>query len=137
MVGGYVAFDWILNPTSNGWYSMTELEAFAKLTESFENEPRIITPKGLIYEDYVEECKSDLLKCVIEPVKVTVRAACFPEYDFTVYRSEVVWAIVKRQDSWLITIEGKNQFALAFGETAVQLMMHGFSSSDALAEWLS
>lgn len=116
---------------------MTKSEAFAKLTNSLENEPRIITPKGLIYEDYVEECKSDLLKYAIEPVKVTVRTACFPEYDFTVYQSEVVWAIAKRQDSWLITLEGKKQFALAFGETTNQLMMYGFSSSDALAEWLS
>jgi hypothetical protein len=115
---------------------MTESDAISKLLVSFKDEPQVITPKGKTYEDYVEERKESLLNCVIKPVKVKVTSACFPEYYLEKYQSSIVWAISKWEDNWLLTLENENEFALAFGEGKDNIMMLGFSSSDALAEWL-
>ncbi|MEO3684726.1 hypothetical protein ABHN84_20930 [Shewanella vesiculosa] len=115
---------------------MTKSDAISKLLASFQDEPQVITPKGRTYEDYVEERKKDLLGYVIEPENVFVASACFPEYYLEMYQSNNVWAIAKWEDNWLLTLEAENEFALAFGENKNNLMMLGFSSSDALAEWL-
>jgi hypothetical protein len=115
---------------------MTESDAISKLLVSFKDDPQVITPKGKTYENYVEERKVGLLDCVIEPQKVKVTSACFPEYYLEKYQSSAVWVIAKWEDNWLFTLESENEFALAFGECKDSIMMLGFSSSDALAEWL-
>ena len=123
-------------PVIGKLYAMTESDVISKLKVSFEKEPQLITPKRRTYEEYVEECKANLLKYVISPVKAKVTSACFPEYDFETYKLETVWAVARWNDNWLVTLDNKNEFALAYGDSAENLQMLGFSSSDALAEWL-
>ena len=115
---------------------MTRSDAISKMLASFQDEPQVITPKGRSYEEYIEEQSTELLDRVVEPEKVVITSACFPEYYLKKYQATNVWAIAKWQDNWLLTLEDENEFALAFGESKNNLMMLGFSSSDALAEWL-
>ncbi|MBY5991738.1 hypothetical protein [Ferrimonas balearica] len=115
---------------------MTESEAISRLMTSFGDEPQLITPKGKTYEEYVEQCKSDLLGYLIKPIEVQVTSACFPEYDLQKYQEDTVWAIARSKNNWLLTLDTQAEFALAFGESTDSLQMLGFSSSDALAEWL-
>lgn len=117
-------------------YAMNIDEARAKLLLSFEDEPQLITPKGKNYKEYVEEKKNQLLGFVISPVIGTVVGASMPVYDYAKYKSAKVWVIANWQDNWLITLDNEQEFALAYGESPHQLNMLGFSSSDALAEWL-
>lgn len=114
---------------------MTRTEAVTKIRDSLSKGAQVITPKGQAYEVHVEKLTKSLFEHIVDPVKATVVSACFPQYDFAKYKVSKVWAIAHRNTSWLLTIEGENEFALGFGEDAENIMMHGFSSSDALAEW--
>jgi hypothetical protein len=117
-------------------YDMTKTEAIAKIEASLLGEPQVITPKNSTYEIYVKERSIALIETVIEPKPITVNAACFPQYYLELYQNSSVWVIANSGDNWLLTLEGKPEFALAFGGNPNNLTMLGFSSSDALAEWL-
>ena len=115
---------------------MNKAEALNKIKHSLETEEaQIITPKGKIYEEYVADLSKILLDSVIEPVLVKVTGACAMEGEFELYKNSVVWGIARIKDNWLLTIENKNEFALGFGKDPNNILMHGFSSSDALGEW--
>jgi len=115
---------------------MNKTEAIEKIQYSLSTEePQVITPKGKIYDVYVEKLSKLLIGRVIEPVRVHVTSACADEGDFTKYQNAVVWGIARDKDSWLLTLEAENEFALGFGSDPKNIMMHGFSSSDALGEW--
>ena len=115
---------------------MNKTEAINKIQYSLSTEvPNIITPKGRLFEEYVEELSTLLIDSVIEPVKVNVTSACAAEGDFIKYRTETVWGIAQHKGSWLLTLETENEFALGFGTDPTNIMMHGFSSPDALGEW--
>ncbi|MDG6100153.1 hypothetical protein EXU34_22085 [Alteromonas sp. ZYF713] len=73
---------------------------------------------------------------LIIPEKARVTSASFKQYDFERYKIGKVWAIAKAENNWLLTLDGEQEFALAFGNDINNLEMLGFSSSDALAEWL-
>ena len=115
---------------------MTKDDAIRKLQHSLATEEaRVITPKGKVYKSYVEELAKSLMASVIAPVKVTVTSTCAAEGDFAVYQKSVVWGIVRNGDSWLLTLEVENEFALGFGDDPSNVKMLGFSSPDALGEW--
>lgn len=95
----------------------------------------MITPKGMVYKSYVAELAKSLMASVIEPVNVTVISTCAAEGDFAVYKKSVVWGIARSGDCWLLTLEAAAEFALGFGDDPSNIMMHGFSSPDALGEW--
>lgn len=114
---------------------MLKLEAENKIRQYITNEPQLITPKGLTFEEHVKFVTEQLLENVIVPVKSIVTSTCVSDGDFEKYAKADVWAIARRNDSWLITIYGQPDFALAFGTSPSELKMHGFSSSDVLAEW--
>ena len=115
---------------------MNKTEALNKILHSLNTEnAQVFTPKGEVYEEYVEKLKKILLESVIEPIKVKVTDACAKEGEFELYKNSNVWAIARKEGNWLLTIENKNEFALGFGEDPNNIMMHGFSSSDALGEW--
>ncbi|EAR11298.1 hypothetical protein MED297_20462 [Reinekea sp. MED297] len=84
---------------------------------------------------HLEKTVAKLLASVIEPEVATMVSACLLEYDFERYKSSKVWAIVRQGDSWLLTIEDKDEFALGFGSSTKTIMMLGFSSADAVGEW--
>jgi len=115
---------------------MTKTEAITKIKESLLDEPQVLTPKNSTYEIYVKERAIALIESVIEPKPITVNGACFPQYYLELYQNSSVWVIANSGDNWLLTLEDKQEFALAFGENPNNLTMLGFSSSDALAEWL-
>ena len=47
-----------------------------------------------------------------------------------------VYAIARAGTNWLIFAPAVDRFSLAFGERPEDLTILGFSSNDALAEWL-
>ena len=115
---------------------MNRSEAIDKINYSLSTEEaRVITPNGEAYDAYVSKLAESLLASVIDPVKVSVTSACAKDGEFEMYKNSIVWAIARNRDSWLLTIEGEKEFALGFGDSANNIMMHGFSSSDALGEW--
>ena len=114
---------------------MNKSEALKKIQNSIADGAQLITPKGQMYEEFVDKCSKILIEHVIDPVEATVVSTCCPEGDFEKYRKSKVWAIAHMNDSWLLTIEGENEFALGFGSDKDNILMHGFSSSDALGEW--
>lgn len=114
---------------------MTKQDAIKKIQLSISKGAQLITPKGKTNEEHLSDVSKKLFSSVIEPTKVSVTSACFPEYDYEKYKNSKVWAIAKLENSWLLTLDQKNEFALGFGDTANNIMMHGFSSSDAIGEW--
>lgn len=115
---------------------MNKSEAIDKINHSLKNEKaRVITPLGEVYEEYITKLGERLMDCVIEPVQVNITSKCAKEGDFDLYKNSVVFAIANHDGKWLLTLEDKTEFALGFGSAVNNIMMHGFSSSDALGEW--
>jgi hypothetical protein len=114
---------------------MTKEETIRKIEASISDGAQLITPKGKTYEEHLKEVTEVLFEHLIEPIEAKVTSACFPEYDFDKYKNSKVWAIANMEKSWLLTLDGENEFALGFGVSANNIMMHGFSSSDAVGEW--
>tara|TARA_R110002049_G_scaffold183813_1_gene351811 strand:+ start:713 stop:1111 length:399 start_codon:yes stop_codon:yes gene_type:complete len=116
--------------------TMNKTDAINKIQKSLISEkPQVITPEGQVYEEYIEKLSVALLESVIEPVKVNVISSCAADGDLEKYQASVVWGIAKCNGNWLLTLEAENEFALGFGSDPKQIMIHGFSSSDALGEW--
>ncbi len=115
--------------------AMNKVEAISKIKLSLLNGAQVIAPKTVDSDKFIEEQAVKLLSNVIEPVIVKITSACFPEYDYEKYLSSEVWAIAHDRDSWLLTLADENEFALGFGDSTNEIMMHGFSSSNALGEW--
>jgi hypothetical protein len=114
---------------------MNKSEALSKIRAALTGDSQVITPKGETYEDFVERLSKELLANVITPVVATVVSTCVKNGDIEKYQSSKVWAIAKHENSWLLTLENENEFALGFGDTPNKIMMHGFSSQDVLGEW--
>jgi hypothetical protein len=114
---------------------MNKSEALSKIKAALTGDAQVITPKGETYESFVERLSNELLSKVIAPVEATVISTCAKNGDFEKYKSSKVWAIANHDDSWLLTLESENEFALGFGDSPDKIMMHGFSSSDVLGEW--
>ena len=115
---------------------MNKAAALEKIHFSLSSEKaQVITPKGKTYEEHVEELARLLIDSIIEPVRVNVTSACAKEGEFDLYKNSVVWAIARSRDNWLLTLESEREFALGFGDSPTDILMHGFSSADALGEW--
>lgn len=87
-------------------------------------------------ESYIAEKAADLISCIIQPISATVVASPYPEYSFAEHQGSKVWAIARSGHTWLLTLDGKPDFALGFGQDPSSIEMLGFSSADALGEWL-
>lgn len=115
---------------------MNREEALMKIKESLTTEvSRVIAPPGSSYEEHVRMLAQKLLACVIEPIEVKVTSTCAPEGEFELYKNSKVWGIAREKSSWLLTLDDANEFALGWGDDPMKIMMHGFSSPDALGEW--
>jgi len=114
---------------------MTKYEAIAKVKKSLSEGAQLITPKGKTYDEHLKEITAILFDHIIEPTEANVTSACFSEYDFVKYQNSKVWAIANMGNNWLLTLDNENEFALGFGDSVSNIMMHGFSSSDAIGEW--
>jgi hypothetical protein len=114
---------------------MNKSEAIAKIKSALTPKAQVISPKGEIYEEFVQRLSTELLANVIKPIKATVVSTCAANGDFDKYNKSTVWAIAKNEFGWLLTLENENEFALGFGDDPNKIMMHGFSSFDVLGEW--
>jgi hypothetical protein len=114
---------------------MNKSQALSKIKAALSGNAQVITPKGESHEDFVQRLSNELLDNVITPVSATVVSTCAENGDFSKYNKSKVWAIAKHENSWLLTLEVENEFALGFGESPDNITMHGFSSSDVLGEW--
>ena len=86
-------------------------------------------------DEAVREAGEALLSDVLEPFKVAVTAASFPEYDFVEFSGSEVYAIAGDCKHTLLFSPTLGKFALGWGENPEAMTMLGFASDDALAEW--
>ncbi len=94
-------------------------------------------PKGVDEDIYIANAIEELCSILIDPVQVKIKDALFEkDSNYDEFKSKTIWAIARRENNWLLLSEEKEGFALAFGDDHKSLTMHGFASSDALAEWL-
>ena len=100
-------------PFNSALCLMNKKEAIEKIQNSIADGVQVITPKGDTYESFVNKQAEKLLAHVIEPVVVNITSTCAPEGDYEKYKNTKVWAIANMNDSWLLTIETENDFALA------------------------
>ena len=114
---------------------MTKSEALEKIQASVAEGAQLITPKGTTYEAHLEEVIEKLICHMLTPVIANVVSTCAKSEDYEKYKTSKVWAIAKMDNNWLLTLDAENEFALGFGDSAKAIMMHGFSSSDAIGEW--
>ncbi|WP_341939215.1 hypothetical protein [Marinimicrobium sp. C2-29] len=115
--------------------AMTKNEAIAKIENSIAEGSQLITPAGKTYEDHLAAVSKKLFDHVIEPMPALVTSTCVAGEDYEKYKNSSVLAIAQMGSSWLLTLEFENEFALGFGESPKDIMMHGFSSPDAIGEW--
>lgn len=114
---------------------MTKSEAKHKIEHSLSQGAQLITPEGKAYEVHLNEVVVTLFKHLIDPLEANIVSACFPQYSYGVYKMSKVWSIAHMGNSWLLTLDTENDFALGFGNSVKEIKMYGFSSSDAVAEW--
>jgi hypothetical protein len=115
---------------------MNAQEAKKRINASLLEGSKTPCPKDQDRDMYIAQKADELLSCVIDPIIVNITSAMFPEYFLKIYQAQKVWAIARQADNWLLTLSNEPAFALAFGTNPNSLTMHGFSSADALAEWL-
>ena len=94
--------------------------------------PTLREPREL----YLSEQSERLINCVIPPALAVVVGETFHHGVYDQLRTEQVFAVARADDRWLLYRPTKRQFALAYGPNLSELTIWGFSSSDALAEWL-
>ena len=85
---------------------------------------------------YLAERSQELLAALIDPVKASVERRSYDYEHKGIAEYEEAFAIAQSGESWLLYLPAGAQFALAFGKQASSLSALGFSSTDALAEWL-
>ena len=87
---------------------------------------------------YISEQQQSLRESQIDPIRV--KAVAFEHSQQHFGADNVVrdyFAIAKQDETWLLYSPESGDFAKAFGhETSMPLGLLGFSSDDALAEWL-
>jgi hypothetical protein len=87
---------------------MRKVDAMTKIQASLDtSEPQIITPKGIIYEEHIEQLAKRLLQSVIEPVSVKVTSTIIKDADFDKFRKVTVWGIARSGYNWLLIVEGQ------------------------------
>ena len=115
---------------------MNKAEALAAIQASFtrgSNTPCSWAPDR---DAYISQKQSELLELVIEPVLANIKGETY-SYGVKQELSAVpVFAIAQRVDAWLLYAPTVDTFSLAHGDSPAALSILGFSSSDALAEWL-
>jgi hypothetical protein len=114
---------------------VTPAEALAAVRASLargSSTPALRQPR----ETYIAEEARRLESALIPPVQATVVAETFHYGLLQQLSAESLFAIARRDQYWLLYRPNKQAFSLAFGPSADNLTVLGFSSGDALAEWL-
>jgi hypothetical protein len=89
-------------------------------------------------EVYLEECRQALREKLIDPVEVqAVAGAWAQQYANGDNQMRCYIALAREDATWLLYCPDTKEFAKAFGKDLKQpLSLLGFSSDDALAEWM-
>lgn len=87
-------------------------------------------------EAYIAAKSAELLEAVIEPIAARISGESFSYGAMQELMDAGVYAIARAGTNWLIFAPAVDRFSLAFGERPEDLTILGFSSNDALAEWL-
>ncbi|OYT86339.1 MAG: hypothetical protein CFE46_15960 [Burkholderiales bacterium PBB6] len=115
---------------------MNKAEAIAAISASFQSGSNTPCPWESDPADYIARKQRELLELVIEPVAVAITGEAFSHGVKQMLASAPAFAIARQEQNWLLIAPGSNVFSLAHGRSASELSILGFSSSDALAEWL-
>jgi len=94
--------------------------------------PTLAEPRA----EYLARETDRLLAAVVDACVATVVGEIYQYGVYEQLKSEQPLAIAQDGERWLLLRPAKGEFALAYGPGAEQLTIWGFSSSDALAEWL-
>ena len=115
---------------------MNKAEALAAIQASFNRGSNTPCSWAADQDAYIAQKQSELLELVIEPVVANITEEIY-SYGVKQELSCVpVFAIARRADNWLLYAPATDVFSLAYGNSPVAITILGFSSSDALAEWL-
>ena len=115
---------------------MNKAKALAAIQASFErgsNTPCSWAPDR---NAYIAQKECELLELVIEPVTANITGETFNYGVSEELSSATVFAIARTADAWLLYAPTADVFSLASGDSPAAVSILGFSSSDALAEWL-
>jgi hypothetical protein len=115
---------------------MNKAEALAAIEASFEKGSNTPCSWAPDQNAYIAQKQSELLELVIEPVPANITGEAF-DYGVKQELSQApLFAIAQRGDTWLLYAPASDMFSLASGDSPAAMSILGFSSSDALAEWL-
>lgn len=87
-------------------------------------------------ETYISEMADQLLGALIQPSKASVAGRTYDSEGMGLAEYENAFEVARRDDSWLLYMPDTARFGLALGPNPDALIALGFSSHDALAEWL-
>ena len=87
-------------------------------------------------EEYIAERTEELMDSVIEPLGVVVEKEIHHHGTLEEMSGKKSLVIARTKDHWLVYVPETGNFSLAFGGNEDALTILGFSSDDALAEWL-
>ncbi|MEK8088117.1 hypothetical protein WNB94_17090 [Aquabacterium sp. A3] len=115
---------------------MNKTEALAAIQASFERGSNTPCSWAADQDAYIAQKQCELLEMVIEPVEANITGEVFSYGVKNELSSAPVFAVARRADTWLLYAPATNVFSLASGDSPAAMSILGFSSSDALAEWL-
>jgi hypothetical protein len=110
--------------------------AVSALKESFSRGSSTPSTWAADREAYITEKCSELLDAVIEPALASISAETYNYGVKQELEAAHVYAVARSGTNWLVYSPAAGRFCLAFGEGPDNLTILGFSSSDALADWL-
>jgi hypothetical protein len=118
---------------------MNRAEAARAIEESFARPSATPCTWREDRDAYIREKQSELRESLIEPFEVQAVASQWAQ-QYCGQSSQVrsLVAVARSGTNWLLFDLTQSEFALAFGEPGPNgpLSLSGFSSPDALAEWL-
>lgn len=85
---------------------------------------------------YIDERSDELLARIIEPTMVSIAGETFSYGTLEELSAHDVFAVACCESNWLLYCPELDKFTLAFGNDTNNLNILGFSSNDALCEWL-
>ncbi|WP_139222764.1 hypothetical protein [Paracidovorax wautersii] len=115
---------------------MNKAEALAAIQASFKRGSNTPCSWATDPATYITQKQSELLELVIEPITAKITDETYRYGVKQELASTPDFAIARRASTWLLYAPTTEVFSLAHGDSPENMSILGFSSSDALAEWL-
>jgi hypothetical protein len=126
----------VCRPLTPALGHMNKAQALAAIQASFERGSNTPCSWASDQEAYIAQKQNELINLLIEPVAASIIDEVFSYGAKEELSSKAVFAIARKEDKWLLYAPSTDVFSLASGESPSTMSILGFSSSDALAEWL-